>query len=1279
MAQVRKDRIQVDVEINGEKVGKTIADLQKQYRQANKELRQLTIGSEEFVAKQKEVAGLKSVLDDQRKSVSEYARALDDVQPRSFLALQSRVSDLRKELNTLDPATQEYIEKSKELNQVENELADITQEAVNIKHSLEDIEPDSLIALEREAAKLKDELKKLSPASEEFRQKAGELKQVESQIDKITQSTKKAEKGVSSFSRIFKAALAPLVGILATISFKEIIAGVFKTGAEIEAFDQKSKKVFGEAIDTVEDFAKKNANAMGLTRREYIAAATAAGDLLIPMGFQREEAANLSSDLVDLSGALAEWSGGQKTSTEVSEILTKALLGEREQLKTLGISISEADVQQKLLEKGQKKLTGQALEQAKALATLELVYAKSQDAQTAFAENGNSLLRQRAKFTAYFTDLRDGFVQQVLPGITAATSAFSEWLGLNNSYSTQLEEERLQLNALVLEITNANTQNEKRNELLVKLQEEYPDFIENIDIETVSNEQLTGRLKEVNEQLVNRIILQRQQEDIEKAGNKAANARLEALRAEDALRKELIAVSEKYNIVLDQNKTLMEQGREAADQLGLGNSGLTGVFDGQVGAAGRINRLLLQMRGFTKINNDETEIGNQLQQERLQLLNELGPAFQQQTEAEKKAAEEKKKADEAAKKSRNTPKSEEEIKELAAFLKAKKEASEKIQDLETSLIENESTRKIRAIEVATQREIAALQGTAEQITKQRKLLIALRDQEIAKVEQQTLTDRIVKLQVAAQIEISAIEGTSTEALEARKRIEAKAAQDIEQVIREQETNSITRIEERATQEIEVLKGTEEQITAERIRIEQERDTQIQQVRNSSLTTKIVQAQEEAQARIDALTGSEEQITADRLNIEKERDAQVSALRKQLISTALTDEQQAAQDIAQAEEEAYQKRLARLERLNQEKKIKITQQVLEESEAGKLKGTLEEELQQRLLEQNDLYLTDKLALEKEFGKDSLETHIETEDAKLQATKDRIAKELEEEKKRAEDEKQIREELSGNIQATLGNLQTINSNILAQQVSDLDKKKQQELAIAGDNSEKRQKIEEKYQEEQAKLEEQAAKRRRLISIAQKAIAIRETAISTARSIMKVSEVIPFPASIPFQIALGALGASQIGVIATQKFEKGGELPVTRSGGGVTEGPRHRDAGIKLLDSKSGKIVGEVEGGEPILSRATYENNRELVDRLLYSSQRLGGARIYEQGGILSAPSTTPTRETVEATAQFSDANIVSGLREVRDAIRMIKLRIGEREAVSIGEMDRGYQGRVNGTGL
>ncbi|GAF95370.1 unnamed protein product, partial [marine sediment metagenome] len=185
--------------------------------------------------------------------------------------------------------------------------------------------------------------------------------QVEKTGDKVEDSSKKITSSFSKMGKVIGGAFA--VGTL--IQFTKALG---KIAVDLDATEKKFETVFGNATKIVEDFANKNARSLGLTISQYKKAAAAAGDLLIPLGFQRKEAARLSAGLVNLSGALAAWSGGQFSAAQTSQILTKAILGEREQLKTLGINIQEADLKARLMEKGQAKLTGTMLAQAKATA-----------------------------------------------------------------------------------------------------------------------------------------------------------------------------------------------------------------------------------------------------------------------------------------------------------------------------------------------------------------------------------------------------------------------------------------------------------------------------------------------------------------------------------------------------------------------------------------------------------------------------------------------------------------------------------------------------------------------------------------------------------------------------------------------------------------------------------------------------------------------------------------------------------------------------------------------
>ncbi|MGH2969538.1 MAG: hypothetical protein ACRDK0_10805, partial [Solirubrobacteraceae bacterium] len=161
--------------------------------------------------------------------------------------------------------------------------------------------------------------------------------------------------------------------------------------ASMELMSRKSKIVFGGELGRVQAWAKANAAAMGMTKREATGLAANFADLLVPMGFTRKAAADMSTNVVGLSGALAQWSGGTRSAAEVSEILSAAMLGERDALQGLGISITQAEVDAKLLAAGQQDLTGKALQQAEALATQALVMEKSTDAQAAFATSSDTL------------------------------------------------------------------------------------------------------------------------------------------------------------------------------------------------------------------------------------------------------------------------------------------------------------------------------------------------------------------------------------------------------------------------------------------------------------------------------------------------------------------------------------------------------------------------------------------------------------------------------------------------------------------------------------------------------------------------------------------------------------------------------------------------------------------------------------------------------------------------------------------------------------------------
>lgn len=213
----------------------------------------------------------------------------------------------------------------------------------------------------------------------------------------------------------FAAKAGPLA--LAGLAVGGVAAGrsILNLSAQLEATGNKARTVFGDQFGTFDTWAGGAAAKMGLTQRELVGMGAGFADLLVPMGFTRKRASELTQTTLGLSGALSQWSGGTKSAAEVSDILAAAMLGETDSLKSLGIGLSAAEIEAKLLERGQSKLTGAALEQAKAQATLDLILGKSTDAQKAYAAGGNRLLTAQARLSSAWKTAREELSIKVAP------------------------------------------------------------------------------------------------------------------------------------------------------------------------------------------------------------------------------------------------------------------------------------------------------------------------------------------------------------------------------------------------------------------------------------------------------------------------------------------------------------------------------------------------------------------------------------------------------------------------------------------------------------------------------------------------------------------------------------------------------------------------------------------------------------------------------------------------------------------------------------------------
>lgn len=222
----------------------------------------------------------------------------------------------------------------------------------------------------------------------------------------------------------------------------------------------------------------------------------------------------------------------------------------------------------------------------------------------------------------------------------------------------------------------------------------------------------------------------------------------------------------------------------------------------------------------------------------------------------------------------------------------------------------------------------------------------------------------------------------------------------------------------------------------------------------------------------------------------------------------------------------------------------------------------------------------------LAEQALKEKYDAQESGIKAEK--AIKEAEKEKEKA---KERREALLDVTQSTADAVFDIMANNRQAEtdaiLSGIEKQREKELSNKNLTESQKQKINEKY-DRQARAEKLRAWK------AEKAAALSQSFINTA---LAVTKALP---NVFLAAAAGAAGLLQSVTIAAQK------PPIFAKGGIIPNGPSHAQGGLNVVDRRN-RLIANIEGGEPILSRDTYANNREVVDALIYSSQRKAGARV------------------------------------------------------------------------
>lgn len=261
--------------------------------------------------------------------------------------------------------------------------------------------------------------------------------------DDASKVIKKTEKSAVSFRKRIDS-LQPTfrkMAIGGTAAFAAIAAGANSAIGKARDFEEESNKfavVFKDVSKEAQAMADTLNKSYGLSTLQSKRLLSSTGDILTGFGFTGKAALDLSSNVNTLAVDLASFTNAQGGAEAVSSALTKALLGERESLKTYGIAIQEADVQAELLAMGMDELTGEALRQAKAEATLAIAFRQSKNAVGDYARSAGTLTQTQKELAKTIEDTQIAIgttlapiLNDILKKITPVVEKVLAWVEAN--------------------------------------------------------------------------------------------------------------------------------------------------------------------------------------------------------------------------------------------------------------------------------------------------------------------------------------------------------------------------------------------------------------------------------------------------------------------------------------------------------------------------------------------------------------------------------------------------------------------------------------------------------------------------------------------------------------------------------------------------------------------------------------------------------------------------------------------------------------------------------
>ena len=260
-------------------------------------------------------------------------------------------------------------------------------------------------------------------------------RQFQSSLRKSTRSIQRFGQKMQSFGDTMSRNITlPVIGLG---------AAAVKLASDFEETQSKFNTVFKDIREQANTTAKNLSDNFGLSSRASLQLLSDTGDLLTGFGFTQQEALLLSKQVNELAVDLASFTNFSGGAEGASLALTKALLGERESIKQLGIAITEADLKRFAEEQG---LIFKELNRVeKATLTYQLALTQSKNAIGDFSRTSEQFANQMRILKGELEDVAIELGVELLPIAKSLVGGLRDLTKFTSQFSDEQKQGALQV------------------------------------------------------------------------------------------------------------------------------------------------------------------------------------------------------------------------------------------------------------------------------------------------------------------------------------------------------------------------------------------------------------------------------------------------------------------------------------------------------------------------------------------------------------------------------------------------------------------------------------------------------------------------------------------------------------------------------------------------------------------------------------------------------------------------------------------------------------------